>query len=735
MAAAVEDDDVFLAKLARRFERFAQVKSRHFSWFAFDPPESLVTDPTVPLGCDFAAQLGYGLDPCDDTCADFYDKLKRSSLWKSSVKGGGFPGVVEALNEKFKDEKHAMAVVKYAHAWKDHKYWYALYPKKKPWIEPNNPKDMWTKKQFQHLQKPKVHATPQKPRKSSVESYFDDDDTQETKMVWSDDRPSTAGRQQIEQWGVTATVDIPGVAAKGSDGLGKSLALFMLEKSGLKTGGSIEVKRSNSTMVSLNLVVKREGTSRWTSARKSLDASEAMKLAYDEDVDGAFVALSRRFPGSFARAAAERGLTVVTRLSTENTLALIHEANLNVSQTRVIKSFLDEACGTPMLAVESALLQAQKGRRLDDADLETGYFEFEDENGDTKTAAFVRARSLGPSLERTLNENPFVERALGPEAPSGAVPTCVSLDKGGGLGGSTKGILEAKTHKEPNSVTKLGLLAHMYGPDDYEYTEKLMGKLYDEHADFPNRRIYQFTADDCHQFKYLNQCAMRGLVELTITDGPILAELERATVRDGVSKGGLPVLVRDQDGKATGIAFLGPTMSWSKVLEQRESMVVKIRTDSGQPALLEGRVVKVELASERPKVLPQEEEVTEAQKTSRCAMVGTVIEAMKRAKREREQDATAARKRMRTAKAVHTPLKKEHAKQLRLRDDTEGQSLKAKLTRKTAKKAIAAMRDEFDAATKELEAATTAVEASTHMQSGIDDSIEYAVKLKRELGP
>ena len=101
---------------------------------------------------------------------------------------------------------------------------------------------------------------------------------------------------------------------------------------------------------------------------------------------------------------------------------------------------------------------------------------------------------------------------------------------------------------------------------------------------------------------------MRGLVELTITDGPILAELERATVRDGVSKGGLPVLVRDQDGKATGIAFLGPTMSWSKVLEQRESMVVKIRTDSGQPALLEGRVVKVELASERPKVLPQEEE-------------------------------------------------------------------------------------------------------------------------------
>lgn len=45
------------------------------------------------------------------------------------------------------------------------------------------------------------------------------------------------------------------------------------------------------------------------------------------------------------------------------------------------------------------------------------------------------------------------------------------------------------------------------------------------------------------------------------------------------------------------------------------------------------------------------------------------------------------------------------------------------------------MRDEFDAATKELEAATTAVEASTHMQSGIDDSIEYAVKLKRELGP
>ena len=31
--------------------------------------------------------------------------------------------------------------------------------------------------------------------------------------------------------------------------------------------------------------------------------------------------------------------------------------------------------------------------------------------------------------------------------------------------------------------------------------------------------------------------------------------------------------------------------------------------------------------------------------------------------------------------------------------------------------------------------ATTAVEASTHMQSGIDDSIEYAVKLKRELGP
>ena len=228
---------------------------------------------------------------------------------------------------------------------------------------------------------------------------------------------------------------------------------------------------------------------------------------------------------------------------------------------------------------------------------------------------------------------------------------------------------------------------------------------------------------------------MRGLVELTITDGPILAELERATVRDGVSKGGLPVLVRDQDGKATGIAFLGPTMSWSKVLEQRESMVVKIRTDSGQPALLEGRVVKVELASERPKVLPQEEEVTEAQKTSRCAMVGTVIEAMNRAKRAREQDAKAARKRLRTAKAVHTPLKQEHSKQLRLRDDTEGQSAKAKLTRKQAKRAISAMRDEFDAATKELEAATTAVEASTHMQSGIDDSIEYAVKLKRELGP
>ena len=166
MAAAVEDDDVFIAKLARRFERFAPVKSRHFSWFAFDPPESLVTDPTVPLGCDFAAQLGYGLDPCDDTCADFYDKLKRSSLWKSSVKGGGFPGVVEALNEKLKDEKLAMAVVKYANVWKK-AHWYALYPKKKKWIEKSNPKDMWTKQQFKHLEKPKVHATPQKPRKSS----------------------------------------------------------------------------------------------------------------------------------------------------------------------------------------------------------------------------------------------------------------------------------------------------------------------------------------------------------------------------------------------------------------------------------------------------------------------------------------------------------------------------------------------------------------------------------------
>ena len=86
---------------------------------------------------------------------------------------------------------------------------------------------------------------------------------------------------------------------------------------------------------------------------------------------------------------------------------------------------------------------------------------------------------------------------------------------------------------------------------------------------------------------------------------------------------------------------------------------------------------------------------------------------------------------MKTAKKTLKPssMKKEHNKQPSL-SNTKGQAGAAELTRKTARRAISAMKNDLDAATEELEAATTAVEAPTHMQPGIDDSVEYAEKLK-----
>ena len=69
---------------------------------------------------------------------------------------------------------------------------------------------------------------------------------------------------------------------------------------------------------------------------------------------------------------------------------------------------------------------------------------------------------------------------------------------------------------------------------------------------------------------------------------------------------------------------------------------------------------------------------------------------------------------MKTAKKTLKPssMKKEHNKQPRL-SNTKGQAGAAELTRKTARRAISAMKNDLDAATEELE-----------------DSVEYAEKLK-----
>ena len=174
-------------------------------------------------------------------------------------------------------------------------------------------------------------------------------------------------------------------------------------------------------------------------------------------------------------------------------------------QCQVLKRYLLQQTGTPVLAVQSLVDDLKSKRRFDDTGFEYQMAEFKDSADKMVEIPCFRVSSLALALERSLDEHDYCERDFG-EVPKGAVVTTLSADGGGG---STKVVLENKSLERVNSTTTSMLLASIEGEDKHERLAEWAGGLYKQHADAAECSIYAFSVEGSTRNKVLKLGSQR----------------------------------------------------------------------------------------------------------------------------------------------------------------------------------------------------------------------------------
>jgi len=457
--------NAFDAKLRRRVGKFASKDGRHNKWYAWKPGEKLLDE--FP-DCELVKQLGY---KDDDARTEFYENVE-SSCWYNA-RGTGVIGLLEGA-----DEGNTLKVEKYDSVWRKAR-WFLVRKRDEPPIFDKTPKDTWSRKfgraaelsplvaaspakpQAQRPRPPPVattgaQATPyptrstdQPPAPAPASPTRPRPKVKETsKAKYLRDRPPTSNKlSHVEK----ITISLPEIDEYGPDELARLCAWKVIDaahKHSIRPPGSprqlktARLMAANNQSVDVQQLPISTGDGASTARRRSQETALAATWRSDNNPDAFLDDFARRHPMAFLRTASRRGVHVHQRMSAEATLALITEGNLGYRQCQVLKRYLLQQTGTPVLAVQSLVDDLKSKRRFDDTGFEFQMAEFKDSADKMVEIPCFRVSSLALALERSLDEHDYCERDFG-EVPKGAVVTTLSADGGGG---STKVVLAEDYH-------------------------------------------------------------------------------------------------------------------------------------------------------------------------------------------------------------------------------------------------------------------------------------------------
>jgi hypothetical protein len=299
--------------------------------------------------------------------------------------------------------------------------------------------------------------------------------------------------------------------------------------------------------------------------RRRDEVAAVLAHSYGGNMEEAQLALARRDLTVFRATAKRLGIAVFQKMDAVTTLALLTEANLGVNQARVVKRFLLQQTGSPILQSEALLKKEMEAQVLAPGELEFGEIEQISKDGTSTTAACGRITSLERVVERDLDSTPYYDHGLGPWAPPGVVPVVMMDDSGGA---TEKVAASIRSVANPCSTKTLSVVAITEGNDKLANKRALAGDLFKQHAGLPLKSAYcvsrtdpstedNYAASARTRHKVLRLSAEYALcLKKSSVTLKLLEKRQHERGSDREHPGLLVLLAREGDGESPGFATL-----------------------------------------------------------------------------------------------------------------------------------------------------------------------------------